>query len=235
MLFTAIVWCSHLHLMNNAYRLLLLLFLVCVTQSLSAQTGLIFINRALNGTQPVSRSEILSHTLVAVVENGLITRIPSWGTTLNPTGWATSDPMGFSGAQGAFFSGLYEMMLPGFTSPDFDLVFAYLGSRPGHPNLGIILNCKWEAWVFKDRADNLLAYGNPAYTPPLTFGDIHFYSADPYFLSNDAMWAFIRERLDTGLDFAMRVARSNPEMADILMGQYFALKGAEEIRNQNEQ
>jgi hypothetical protein len=126
------------------------------------------------------------------------------------------------------------MVLPGFSSAQFDMVFAYLSSRPGHPNLGFILNCKWEAWVFKDRADNLLSFGNPNHTPPISFADIHFISADPYFLTNDSMWQFIRELLDTGLDFAMRVARSNPEMSDILMGQYFVLKGAQEIPNQNE-
>lgn len=178
----------------------------------------------------------MSHTLVATVQNGIVTRTASWGSNGFIGTWTSvggSDLIGNSGAQGAVNAGQYEMVLPGFTTAQFDLVLSYLSSRPGHPNLGVILNCKWEAWVFKGMADNLIAYGTPNYTPPITFGDIHFASADPYFMSNDDMWAFIRERLNTGLDLAMRVARSNPDSADMLMGQYFALKGAQEISNQN--
>ncbi len=146
-----------------------------------------------------------------------------------------NDPMGIAGAQSAFANGLYELVLPGLTTAQFDTVLSYLSSRPGHINLGPILNCKWEAWVFKDRADNLIAYGNPNHTPPLSLADIHFFAADPYFMTNDAMWSFIRERLDVGLDMVMRMARADIENADIILGQYFALKGAEEIGNQNEE
>jgi hypothetical protein len=65
------------------------------------------INRAINGTQPLPRTEIVSHTLVAVVEAGTVTRLASWGTVSNPNGWSATDLMGVSGAQQAFAAGLY--------------------------------------------------------------------------------------------------------------------------------
>jgi len=55
--------------MNKTFRLLLLIAAFTGSEGF-AQTGLILINREKGGIQPLPRSGIISHTLVAVVENG---------------------------------------------------------------------------------------------------------------------------------------------------------------------
>lgn len=100
------------------------------------------------------RSDVLTHTLVAYVQNGQLLTTISWGTEAKPMDWTMDWHKDRTAAESALATGQYETFAGGVSHGDFLTVFMYVDQTTyAHPNLLIIANCKFEAGRFQYRLE----------------------------------------------------------------------------------
>lgn len=210
----------------------LFLFACAAFQPLFGQTGLVLINRSINGTEAQPRTNFITHTFVALVENGRLLETASWGVNGLWGSWKQNWGQDLNAFPAAMQNGWYEMVAPGANFAQFNAVLRFIESSIGHPNLGIILNCKWQAWSFTRYLRSFIN-GQPLQwdDPASAFPTMHYFAADPFNMSQAGMWEFIRSRLDIKLMEIMRTTDSWER--DRLMAQYIAQKMIEDIQNQH--
>ena len=92
---------------KNVKTLITLLFLSLIelANAQSIYTGPIIVNRELGGDAVLPRSDVLSHTLVAYVQNGQVITTVSWGTAANQMDWTKDWAQDRTAAQAAVATG----------------------------------------------------------------------------------------------------------------------------------
>jgi hypothetical protein len=168
----------------------------CACHRTEGFTGLIQINRRLGGSEVLSPTDAVSHTFVAYVDNGVVMATATWGDNsliLGQWGLNTlfSTMPNYSNsstavAQGAFDSGMYVVVHAGGTYENFLTTYSDTSSALPHPNLGLVFNCKWAAWVFGNNyyyvstgSSSSTSYPapDPAYTDTDSWMEMHLHPA----------------------------------------------------------
>ncbi len=140
--------------MKYLTSLLIVLAFAGVASAQSTYTGPVIINRELGGDEVRPRSDVLTHTLVAYVQNGQLVTTISWGTGANLMDWKENWGQDLTAARSALATGQYETFAAGVTWTEFMAAFIDLDQTTyAHPNLLIIANCKFEAGRFQYRLE----------------------------------------------------------------------------------